>query len=119
MQVKSKPDSDKTKMTHGTKPISENTLVVSLNAPLTATQWNKHGDHPAVYRMNGSNWEFFPDENDDHCGLLPGNRLVNAGDWIIWSEVFKRFAVFSTQELEQHFSAIGDQKISLLATEKQ
>lgn len=97
-------------MVLSTKPASETTRVVAPITPLTATQWNKHGDHPSVCRMNGCNWEFFPDENDDHSGLLPGNRLVNAGDWIIWSDVFKRFAVFTTEELEQLFSVVDDTK---------
>lgn len=97
-------------MTQGTSPAPTNKRMVVLRTPLTATQWNKHGDHPAVYRMNGCNWEFFPDENDDHCGLLPGNRLVNAGDWIVWCDVFNRFSVFTTQELEHQFSVVDTQK---------
>lgn len=102
-------------MVRDAKSAPKNTRVVALSTPLIATQWNKHGDHPAVFRMNGCNWEFFPNENDDNCGLLPENRLVNAGDWIVWCDVFKRFAVFTTEELDQLFSEVDVTKTEPIA----
>ena len=47
---------------------------------IEASQWFKHGDHPAVYvptnlpdRVEGFGW----------CPTLEGGHIVTPGDWII------------------------------------
>lgn len=86
-------------------------IQVSLQESMVATQWLKHGDHPGVYGMNGSNWELFPDEDDVRYGLLSGGRsgclLVESGDWIVWSEVFKTYAIFKPDQFTALFSTVA------------
>lgn len=87
-----------------------NRIAVSLNAPLSAVQWFKHGDHPAVQRSNGSTWELFPEESDERHGLLCGvhhsTAIVTSGDWIVCSEVFGTYAIFKPEAFEKHFSRL-------------
>lgn len=84
------------------------TMNVICKTPLTATRWMKHGDHPHVFGMNGSNWESFPNEDDVRYGLLSGGRcgsvLVESGDWIVWNETFHQYAVFKPDEFAALFS---------------
>lgn len=86
------------------------TMEIACKTPLIATRWMKHGDHPAVCGMNGSNWELFPDEDDVRYGLLSGGRygavLVESGDWIVWSEAFHIYAVFKPDQFDTLFSPI-------------
>jgi len=89
-------------------PLSFNLPIdVRLVEPLSAVQWLKHGDHPHVSRMNGSNWEYFPNENDDNhgllCGVQQGTQLIESGDWIVYSSVFNTYAVFKPEEYSKHF----------------
>lgn len=45
---------------------------------IEATQWFKHGDHPAVH-MN----EFIIDPGGGVIDTLEGTHIVTPGDWII------------------------------------
>lgn len=98
----SHPRRPEASQSHGSLQVS---MQVQLRSTLSATRWHKHGDHPAVERLNGFNWDKFPNENDDNCGLLAGRRLVNAGDWIVWCETFQIYGVFTHAEFEAKFSA--------------
>jgi hypothetical protein len=86
-------------------------IHVTPNTPLIATQWIKHGDHPSVHGMTGSNWEMFPDDDDVRYGLLSGGRsgclLVESGDWIVWNEDFKAYAVFKPEQFAALFSTVS------------
>jgi hypothetical protein len=90
------------------------TVRVTANNPLIATKWDKHGDHPNVQGMNGSNWEMFPDEDDVRFGLLSGGRsgclLVESGDWIVWNEEFFVFTVLKPDQFAKKFSVVLDGK---------
>jgi len=48
---------------------------------IDATQWNKDGDHPAVFihRDGGHVWV----NGQAYCETLEGRHLVTPGDWII------------------------------------
>ena len=48
---------------------------------IDATQWNKDGDHPAVFihRDGGAVWV----NGQAYCETLEGRHLVTPGDWII------------------------------------
>ncbi len=87
-------------------------IKVTSTVPLIATRWLKHGDHPGVHGMNGSNWELFPDEDDVRYGLLSGGcsgcLLVESGDWIVWNEVFKTYAIFKPDQFEALFSTSAE-----------
>lgn len=86
-------------------------VQVASKVPLIATRWLKHGDHPAVHGMNGSNWELFPEDDDVRYGLLSGGRsgclLVESGDWIVWNEVFQTYAIFKPDQFAALFSAVA------------
>ena len=60
--------------------------------------------------MNGSNWELFPGEDDVRYGLLSGGLsgclLVESGDWIVWNEVFKTYAIFKPDQFAALFSTV-------------
>lgn len=81
---------------------------------LVATQWNGHGDHPQVARMDGHNWEWFPNEDDTDCGLLFGCPtgyigLVNKGDWIVECPTLRVSRIFKPEAFARLFSAlVGD-----------
>ena len=45
---------------------------------IEATQWFKHGDHPAVVVYNK-----FMDDGYGWCPTLEGGHVVTPGDWII------------------------------------
>ncbi|TXT27831.1 MAG: hypothetical protein FD131_3513 [Rhodocyclaceae bacterium] len=85
-------------------------IRVTPKTPLIATKWIKHGDHPDVHGMNGSNWEMFPDEDDVRYGLLSGGcsgcLLVESGDWIVWNEDFKVYAIFKPEKFAALFSTV-------------
>lgn len=77
--------------------------------PLIATQWNGHGDHPQVWRMNGHNWEWFPNEDDTDCGLLFGGHtgcigMVHKGDWIVECPTLRTSRIFKPAEFAKQFS---------------
>ena len=54
--------------------VTSRSIAVVSEVPLIATQWRKHGDHPGVHGMNGSNWELFPGEDGVRYGLLVDAR---------------------------------------------
>ena len=62
--------------------------------------------------MNGSNWELFPGEDDVRHGLLSGGLsgclLVESGDWIVWNEVFKTYAIFKPHQFAALFSTVAE-----------
>lgn len=75
---------------------------------LTATQWNGHGDHPQVARMNGHDWEWFPNEDDTDCGLLFGGLfgylgMVHKGDWIVECPILRVSRIFKPEEFARLF----------------
>lgn len=92
--------------------VTSRSIAVVSEVPLIATQWHKHGDHPGVHGMNGSNWELFPGEDDVRYGLLSGGRsgclLVESGDWIVWNEVFKTYAIFKPDQFAALFSTVAE-----------
>lgn len=76
--------------------------------PMIATQWNGHGDHPQVGRMNSHNWEWFPNEDDTDCGILTGGTLgfgtlVNKGDWIVECPTLRTSRIFKPEEFARLF----------------
>ena len=89
------------------RELGSQSVQVTSKVPLIATRWIKHGDHPGVHGMNGSNWELFPNEDDVRYGLLSGGRsgcvLVESGDWIVWNEVFKTYAIFKPDQFDALF----------------
>ena len=96
--------------------MTNHSIPVASKVPLIATRWLKHGDHPDVHGMNGSNWELFPDEDNVRYGLLSGGRsgclLVESGDWIVWNEVFKTYAIFKPDQFAALFSTVDGAAVS-------
>lgn len=77
------------------------TKELTLSNDVIATQWMDHGDHPEVQRLNGHNWEHFPNESDKGCGLLGSCQiLVHTGDWILYSKFFKEYRVVTSEEFD-------------------
>ncbi len=94
-----------------TQELTIQSVSVVSKVPLIATRWLKHGDHPGVHGMTGSNWELFPDEDDVRYGLLSGGSsgylLVESGDWIVWNEVFNTYAIFKPEQFAALFSTVA------------
>jgi len=53
---------------------------------IEATQWHKHGDHPAVFQVPSNHPAWGCEEQAARCGwiqTLEGGHFVLPGDWII------------------------------------
>ena len=64
-----------------------------------ATQWFKHGDHPAVYKGHMSGYPMIP--------TLEGAMFVEVGDWIITGVKGEHYPV-KPDIFELTYEPVGD-----------